>query len=275
MTSFSALAGDSGAGQRGHQDPDREDGAEQGSPLPLAGLKGSNRVGECLHELLERWDFRSRPVAHLLPTLRKHGLANLLVDERPLAETLQDELPRWSLARIPGLGSLAEAAGDPRLSEWHFVLPLRPQGVGGADLAGAFAAHPDPALRDYAISLALLSPERVQGMLQGYIDRLAHADGRWGVLDWKSNTLGVHAEDFSPGRMLEEAMQHHYVLQLFLYLVALRRYLRGRGQAFQLAGASLVFLRALRADSEAGILHFEAEPAVLDRLDALFTGVSA
>jgi exodeoxyribonuclease V beta subunit len=95
------------------------------------------------------------------------------------------------------------------------------------------------------------------------------------VVDWKSNALGPHAQDFSPQRLFEEAASHHYILQLHLYLVALRRHLRQRGQAFSLGGASLVFLRALRPGSEEGILHFAAEGALLDALDGLFAGARA
>jgi ATP-dependent exoDNAse (exonuclease V) beta subunit len=190
----------------------------------------------------------------------------------PLPEVLAQELPRWAQASLPGLGSLAAAAKDPSLSEWHFVLPLGRAGLDGRGLARAFEVHADPELRGYAATLAALSPEAVHGLLQGYIDRLVRVGGDWGVVDWKSNKLGDHAGDFSRGRLFEEAAGHHYILQLYFYLLALRRHLRRRGGDFRLSGAYLVFLRALRAHSADGILHFPADPGVLDRLDALFAG---
>lgn len=270
VTSFSALTGAAGA-PRGRVDPDRDDGLSQGPVLPLSAFKSSNRAGECLHEVLEHWDFKAPP-GHLGPTLRRHGFDRALEDGQDPRALLERELPRWALAELPGLGPLGPAASDAGLSEWHFVLPLGPRGLDGPALAGAFAAHADPRLRAYAAALAALAPEAVHGMLQGYIDRLVHIGGAWGLVDWKSNKLGEHAGDFSEARMFEEAVSHHYVLQLYFYLLALRRHLRARGGDFHLAGASLVFLRALQAGSREGILHFEADQACLDRLDALFSG---
>jgi exodeoxyribonuclease V beta subunit len=270
VTSFSALAG-GGGGPRSRFDPDRDDGATEGPALPLSAFTSSSRAGECLHEVLEHWDFKTPP-AHLQATLRRHGFDQALADGQDPRALLERELPRWARAELPGLGPLALAASDAGLSEWHFVLPLGPRGLDGPALARAFAAHADPRLRAYAAALAALAPDAVHGMLQGYIDRLVRVGGAWGLVDWKSNKLGEHAGDFSEARMFEEAVSHHYVLQLHFYLLALRRHLRARGGDFRLAGASLVFLRALEPGSRAGILHFDADPACLDRLDALFAG---
>ncbi|MGH7441703.1 MAG: PD-(D/E)XK nuclease family protein, partial [bacterium] len=270
FTSFSALAGPQD-GTRGHRDPNRDAFGGTGQALAMAAFPSGSRAGECLHDVLEHWNFQDEPT-HLEATLLSHGLVKDLPQGLNIRTLLEQELPRWAQAKVPGLGPLRLVAAQASLSEWHFVLPLGPQGLDGKTLATVFQKHPDPRLRAYSASLQNLAPESVRGMLQGYLDRLARFGGTWGVLDWKSNRLGDYAEDFREERLFEEAAAHHYILQVYLYLVALRRHLRARGGTFRLDGGSLVFLRALEPGSSRGVLRFDANEDFLNRLDALFAG---
>ncbi|MFN5193415.1 MAG: AAA family ATPase, partial [Cyanobacteriota bacterium] len=82
-------------------------------------------------------------------------------------------------------------------------------------------------------------------------------DGRWWVLDWKSNWLGDAADGERPAacgpchygqRALRSLMaSHHYPRQAHLYLVALHRYLHWRLPGYvperHLGGYAYVFLR--------------------------------
>ena len=238
--------------------------------LPLAQLRGSAAVGVCLHELMEHWTCSPDELGPIEAVLQRHGMMKDLAPGQPLAGVLRKLMPGWSKSDLPGLGSLAKCASEPALSEWHFVLPLAEAGLSGLDLAQAFQSHSRSELRAYGATLASLGSQAVQGMLQGYIDRLVRHDGAWGVVDWKSNALGACANDFSEAGMFEVAARHHYILQLHLYLLALRRHLRLHAPGQRLHSASLVFLRALEAGTSKGILTFEAEAGVLDALEARF-----
>ena len=71
-------------------------------------------------------------------------------------------------------------------------------GITGQALSDIFARHArNDDDRDYALDLAGLPGQALSGMLTGYIDRLVRADGRWGVVDWKSNYLGPRYADYS------------------------------------------------------------------------------
>ncbi|HPK49724.1 MAG TPA: PD-(D/E)XK nuclease family protein, partial [Opitutaceae bacterium] len=176
----------------------------------------------------------------------------------------------------PGLGcTFAEACASPAASEWHFHLPIAAGGLTGHKLAEAFATHAAPEHRAYATALLALSDEEIGGFLQGFIDRLVRHEGRWGVIDWKTNRLGPAPADYREERLLQCAMDSHYLLQAHLYLVALRRYLRQLGCDDAPAGAWLVFLRAVEPGSTHGTLHIAPPPALLDALDALFSPASA
>jgi exodeoxyribonuclease V beta subunit len=138
-------------------------------------------------------------------------------------------------------------------------------------LANCFSQHAPENQRTYADSLAVLSEESFQGLLQGFIDRLARHGSAWGVIDWKTNYLGASLNDYDPDALLECAMKSHYLLQTHLYLVALRRYLQALGLKDQtITGAWLVFLRAIAPGETRGVLHINPSEAMLNALDQLF-----
>ena len=138
-------------------------------------------------------------------------------------------------------------------------------------LSKAFENFQDPRFPDYAEDLSELTTSSIHGYLQGYMDRLVFHNNRYGVIDWKSNKLGKMLGSYSEKSMIRCAVENHYILQTHLYLVALRRFLKLSGkQASPMAGAWLVFLRAVHSGSTSGILPIHPAPELLDCLDELF-----
>ncbi len=90
------------------------------------------------------------------------------------------------------------------------------------------------------------------GFLKGFIDLLLRKDGRWWVVDWKTNLL-------PSGRSYEDIMKENlYRLQYELYLIGLCRTLSGNlGRPIdwekEIGGAAYLFLRGLDEQSEDGI----------------------
>ena len=277
LASYSSLIRGHEAPARERRDPSAEpgDGAPS-APLPLSSFPAGAHIGNCLHELLEGWDFQDAAQAPVAQALRKHGLDGPLKDGQDPAALLTSLLPQWAQAVVPVLDvPLAEAAKLKQLSEWAFLAGLGAPGLDAAALSGAFVRHArNPAELAYAHSVASLPPNTVHGYLHGFIDRLLLHQGRWAVLDWKSNQLGPSAEDYSPERLWAAACEHHYLLQLHLYLVALRRHLRARDPQAHLAGAGLCYLRGLEAGTHRGFLWVAPSDALLDELDALFMAVA-
>jgi exodeoxyribonuclease V beta subunit len=116
---------------------------------------------------------------------------------------------------------------------------------------------------------------RLEGLMTGKIDLTYTHEGRWYVLDYKSNRL----PGYDPAR-LASAMQHsEYDLQALIYTVALHRWLRFRlGAAYDYArdmgGIRYLFCRGLdatRADSP-GLYAHRFDPVLVDAMDALFAG---
>ena len=235
--------------------------------VPLASFARGTHAGNCLHELLEQWDFTEESAALVEHGLRRHRLFS---DESARAVGLTlDGLKSTGLRSLDA--DLGTAASDKTLSEWAFLLPLGEAGITGQALSGVFARHArDDDERDYSLDLAGLPGQALSGMLTGYIDRLVRVDGRWGVVDWKSNYLGPRYADYSRPAMWRCAAGQHYLLQVHLYLVALRRYLRLRDPGALAVSGSLLFLRGVRPGAHRGVLEITPPEALLDELDGLF-----
>ena len=235
--------------------------------VPLAAFARGTHAGHCLHELLEHWDFQEDPAALVEGGLRRHRLYSA-----EAVEAVRHTLDALKTTRLASLDAgLDTAASDRDLSEWEFLLPLGRAGINGQMLSDMFARHARTTDEHrYAQDLAGLPGQAVSGMLTGYIDRLVRADGRWGVVDWKSNYLGPRFADYSRPAMWRCAEGQHYLLQVHLYLVALRRYLQLYDSGVPAVSGSLLFLRGVLPGSSQGVLEITPPEPLLDELDHLF-----
>jgi exodeoxyribonuclease V beta subunit len=117
-----------------------------------------------------------------------------------------------------------------------------------------------------------LGQRTLNGMVMGFADLVFEHGGRYWVLDYKSNALGLDDADYDR-EALESAMaEHRYDVQAALYLLALHRLLRTRLAANyrperHLGGAIYLFLRGVKGP-ERGCYGVTPPPALLDALDA-------
>ncbi|WP_136253949.1 exodeoxyribonuclease V subunit beta [Onishia niordana] len=123
-----------------------------------------------------------------------------------------------------------------------------------------------------------LEPDTLNGMLKGFIDLVVEHEGRFYVLDWKSNHLGADDAAYTEAAMFEAVLEKRYDVQYCLYLMALHRLLKARLPDYDierhLGGALYVFLRGTRAPSRG--VHAERPPSELIlALDALFSAEEA
>jgi exodeoxyribonuclease V beta subunit len=123
----------------------------------------------------------------------------------------------------------------------------------------------------------VLVPRRLRGLLMGFADGVVQHDGRFAVLDYKSNALGETDADYHRDALAQAMLQHRYDVQAALYLLALHRLLRQRGGAAYLPerdlhGAVYFFLRGV-AGPVAGCFHLPAPVALIEALDALLPAV--
>lgn len=225
------------------------------------------RPGTLLHSLFETIDFQSaagEPLAEHIATL----LAQDGFDES-WAPVLQQQVE--AVLETPletGFGEpvrLRELAPERKQVELEFFLPM---GRVTAPALTALCQQHDPLSRGNKP----LSFATVQGMLKGFIDLVFEWQGRWYLLDYKSNHLGMSPADYSRPALERAMAEHRYDLQYQLYSLALHRLLTLRlpGYDFEqhFGGVFYLFLRGM---PQGGIFHTRPSRELVLGLDRLFS----
>ena len=122
---------------------------------------------------------------------------------------------------------------------------------------------------------AALVRDHLNGLFKGFIDLVFEHDGRYYVVDYKSNWLGGEAAAYTDEAMTAAVLEHRYDLQYVFYLLALHRQLRARLPDYDydrhMGGALYWFIRGSEADS--GGLWYQRPPRqLIEQLDQLFAG---
>jgi exodeoxyribonuclease V beta subunit len=227
------------------------------------------RFGSCFHALMETVDPVAPDPAQIERTASGFGFG--AARERAYL----DQLVRHTLAApLPGGLRLADLAPTARAVELEFFLPLRDFSAG----ALGRALDRDPRYRrEPGRWPDLLSAAR--GYLRGFIDLVYRdGDGRYHVLDYKTNDLGEDPAGYAPDALAAVIARHDYDLQYLIYLVALQRLLRSRlGAGYDygrhIGGAVYLFVRGL--GTGAGVHHDLPPAALVDALERVFCGAGA
>lgn len=241
------------------------------------------QIGNVLHELLEHLDFTvaasdgafeaALPIERVEAALARHGITRA-ADARWSVDDVRHAVREACRTPIPGSGfRCADVPLSQSLREWKFMMP-----VGTCDLrlvADALTAHGSPHAVQYADRLRRMNVERFRGYLDGVVDLAFEHQGRWWIVDWKSNHLGDQASDYHYDALSQAMQLSDYTLQYHLYVVALHRHLRARlphyDPAVHWGGVGYAFLRGLTADGTTGWFRDTPSPALIEALDAALT----
>ncbi len=231
--------------------------------------------GVCVHQVFEDVAFaelaNTGTHADLARICADHGYAG---DEVETIAAITRAGVRSEL--IPGSGlRLMDLGEGESLAELEFLFPL-----GGSRL-DAFEQRLT-AWPDYARAAGELVTRRssVRGLMTGFVDLTLRWQGRYYVLDYKTNLLGPARADYATERLPAAIRAHDYDLQYLIYLVALQRFLRSRlGDQYDyerhIGGALYLFVRGMREGDCAGIHHDRPPAALIDALDAWCEGEGA
>ena len=218
--------------------------------VTLHELPAGARTGELLHTILEHADFRRSDPADL--GARVHDAVGQYGFEPRWEPTICQALDE-ALATPIVAGSERFTLGDvsprQRFNELQFLFEVR-SGFDRGALAACFARHPSPVRgTDYPERIARLGFRELQGYLGGFIDLVFLHEGRWYVVDYKSNFLGPRPASYAPERLARAMSLHHYYLQYHLYVLAVHRYLTlrlpGYDYARDFGGVAYLFLRGM------------------------------
>lgn len=302
QTSFTALAG-SNHGRFVDEVVDRDSftgpthnetrlfAAGSDAEVPLAAMPGGRLIGDVVHQVLEQalksGRFAGATRAEITPQiadLLEPAMERMQLDARwltPLADTLTTCLTE-PLTLDDVSCCLSQIKPHQLATEVQFLLRL-----GGVtefttqNLATAFASSSNSLFRDYSRRIRAMSVVGIQGFLAGFVDLVFQVNGKWFIVDYKTNFLGLNVSDYSRERLDTAMFEHDYLLQASLYSVAVCRLLEQRLPAFDLAtdfgGVAYLFLRGFPTDGvpETGIWYCRPEPTLVKGLSDALDGRAA
>ncbi|MGY0652807.1 UvrD-helicase domain-containing protein [Luteimonas sp. A537] len=237
------------------------------------------RFGVVLHDVLEHTDFARWSAWTPGAPAPGSDDAKLIADRLRAggypAEDLDDGIGVLTplightlTVALPEGVRLADVPADRRRPEIEFQFALAPTRVDA--LLALLHRHGLLAARQ-----GFGARRRLEGLMTGLIDLTYVHDGRWYVLDYKSNRL----PGYGPAQLIDAMAHSEYDLQALIYTLALHRWLRFRlGDKYDYArdfgGVRYVFCRGLdasRTDAQ-GVQAWRFTPELVDELDALFAG---
>ncbi|MEW6501076.1 MAG: UvrD-helicase domain-containing protein [Thermodesulfobacteriota bacterium] len=249
--------------------------------IPLALFPRGATAGNFFHRLLELASFQAT-ADELLPLVAEQldafGFAAAQWRE-PLSRALHRMLTT-PLAGRHAL-TLADLPAAQRLHELPFFVPAGSDkglaAVTSRELARAMDVEAASPLASYLARLGRLDFQPLAGYLKGFVDLVFAHEGRWYIVDYKSNHLGDRYADYDQAALGRAMAEHHYYLQYHLYAVAVDRYLRLRLAGYRydehFGGIFYLFLKGMHPGLPGNGVFFDRPPAArIAALAGLFAG---
>ncbi|HEX5394656.1 MAG TPA: UvrD-helicase domain-containing protein [Rhodocyclaceae bacterium] len=252
---------------------------ELAEPAPdepeVSGFPRGANAGSALHALLEHGDATPEAItARLAPF--GIGAEWASVAQRLVQDVVST--PLWVPSPLAGEGQgkgsgavrLADIPRDRRLCEMEFLFPIAAPDMAALSRAIGPEQGADGQL---AKRVARLAPSQAMGFLKGFIDLVFEHDGRFHLLDYKSNWLGARYGDYGAEALAAAMAAENYDLQALLYAVALHRLQALRRADYDydahFGGAYYLFLRGMRPDvAGSGVFAWRPDQALAERVDA-------
>jgi exodeoxyribonuclease V beta subunit len=214
---------------RGEARDDAADpGPGHGDAAPTVGRRdgpvlAGARFGSAVHGALERTDFAAWRDVEAIPETQRDLIArSLRAQGLPEPGTVSIE---HAVAQVAGCmrgalnvqlacgARLCDVEAPRRRAEMEFHLRLAPSRVDA--LFRLLHGH------GYQLGRTGFGVSRLHGMLTGLIDLVFEHDGRYHLVDYKTNLLPA----YDAGALTEAVAAHDYDLQYLLYVLALHRWL--------------------------------------------------
>ena len=222
------------------------------------------KIGTALHRFLEKYDF-SQPL--------NEDKVEKLCQWLQLEETWVPSLQQWMKAIL----DTPLSADDPTLKlnnlsrqqcvkEMQFYLKLN-RVFDVSEFNRTLQKH-------HHLPSEGLQFDAIKGMLRGFMDLVFCHNGKYYLVDYKSNFLGVGPQDYV-GKSLEQAMlENHYDWQYLFYTLALHRYLQQRDANYHyetdFGGVFYCFLRGMNGENQDGVFFDKPDYALIQALENLF-----
>jgi exodeoxyribonuclease V beta subunit len=215
-------------------------------------LKRGAKTGNLLHFLFENINFSddSRWEKWLTETIRRFvpGQQELYA---PMLRLLLEHVLHTAITIEGNTFPLSAVIWHKRIPEFEFDFPV-----------SAFFPDMLNGLSDERTSVVVRrfhehGSNEMEGIMNGKMDLFFEHEGKYYILDWKSNYLGNTLDDYSPAALSAAMNENNYHLQYLIYTLAAKKYLESRLHAFnyekQFGGVIYCFVRGIRKGQSTGI----------------------
>ncbi|MEW6078770.1 MAG: exodeoxyribonuclease V subunit beta [Thermodesulfobacteriota bacterium] len=224
--------------------------------------------GLCVHAIFERLDFslaapeEARQVIDA--ALKLYGLNGPAPGGGDawgpvVYQMVTDVLRSPVLPHDPGF-TLASLSPERKMTEMEFYYPVRRLSPGRLRAALERAVG-GGLLPDVAVSGERFEFKPFHGYMRGFIDLVFEQDGKYYLLDWKTNHLGYDRNDYDHAGLCRSVAEESYYLQYYIYTVALHRYLAGRLPDYDydahFGGIVYLFVRGVSPDMPGSGVYFD------------------
>ena len=227
-------------------------------------LKKGAHTGNLLHYIFEHIDFTKQETWKRVIEQAMKRLSGS--DNEDYRDGIFELIKQVTAAIMPGEQSFSmnQVTKDKRINELEFDFLLSP-----------FHTDKLQALSNEAHPFRIKTITELEGIMNGKIDLFFEHEGKYYILDWKSNFLG-NSLDFYGDNSVKNAMyENNYNLQYLIYTVALTKYLKLRKPDFDydthFGGVIYLFLRGVRAGGASGIYYTKPDEQLIDEIKNLIS----
>jgi exodeoxyribonuclease V beta subunit len=231
-------------------------------------LRRGAKTGNFLHFIFENINFTedTRWEKWLTEAIRRFvpGQQELYL---PLLQEMLQQVLHTNIGGSNHPFTLSAVNWNKRLAELEFDFPVP-----------LFQPDKLHALADKEISILVknlysLPGHELEGIMNGKIDLFFEHEGRYYILDWKSNYLGSKPEDYSAPALAKAMNDNNYHLQYLIYTLAVKKYLESRLGHFdydtQFGGVIYIFVRGVRAGTSYGIFNTKPSEEKISALESI------
>ena len=226
-------------------------------------LPRGKQVGTALHRHFENCYFSDLANTEEIDKLRQ----SLQLDET-FTEPLQNWLQQISHTPLSNEIeiALADLANKDCIKEMPFYLAIR-EHFDVEAFNRALKAH-------HHLPSEPLQFEQIQGMVRGSIDLVFRHNGKYYLVDYKSNFLGSTLADYNQEALKKKMLHSHYDWQYLIYTLALHRYLQSVVPHYDYArdfgGVFYLFLRGMNGEPQSGVFYDRPSVELITELDGVF-----
>ncbi|MBW1887003.1 MAG: exodeoxyribonuclease V subunit beta, partial [Deltaproteobacteria bacterium] len=236
----------------GHDQRNFKDFVVEEEPSGIFSFPKGAKAGIFLHDLFENLDFMEKDRSET------ENLVAAKLEEHGFDPTWQETLCRMirKVLSIPldpenRHFTLSQIKNEDRLNELEFYFPLKRISPKSVKRVMTKYLHPESP-RGFPERIGRLDFSPVRGFMKGFMDMVFRFEGRFYLVDWKSNFLGRRVEDYDRESLAAAMEEEFYILQYHLYTVALDQYLHVRLPGYNydkhFGGVYYLFLRGIDPD---------------------------